>query len=312
MPVRELLFFEPYYKNVIWGGNKMKTTYGYNLPTETVGEAWVISALENGDCVCVSKSFKGRTLSDLWKNEPELFGYFGGERFPLLLKVIDAKKEMSIQVHPDDEYAMKNENGSTGKTECWYILDCDPGAKLILGHNAKTREELFEMIDQKRFSELIREVDIKKGDFIMIEPGTVHSLKGGVMLFETQQNSGITYRVYDYDRLWEGKPRELHVDKAKDVILVPPKDGRIGGDVLDAGMFTLGTCNYYTVSKINVDGEFILDKEAPFRTVFCSEGSGSVDGVPIKGGDSFIIPNGYGKLVFSGKMSLIVSVPESM
>ena len=126
-------------------------------------------------------------------------------------------------MHPYDEYAAKNENGSLGKTECWYIIDCSDDAKLVVGHNAKNHEELSDMIHEGRWDEFIRYVSIKKGDFIQIDSGTVHAITSGCMILETQQNSDITYRVYDYDRLPNGKPRELHVDKSIDVITVPAK-----------------------------------------------------------------------------------------
>ena len=167
------------------------------------------------------------------EKHPEVFGKVDSDRFPLLIKIIDAKDDLSIQVHPDDDYAKVHENGSLGKTECWYILDCKKNATIVIGHNSRTKEELSRMIHEGKWSEFIREIPIKKGDFLQIDPGTVHAIKGGTLILETQQNSDITYRVYDYGRLSNGKPRELHIDKSIDVITVPAKSAcrqcEIGG-----------------------------------------------------------------------------------
>ena len=211
----------PVFKQMIWGGDRLGKDWGYEIPGDDTGECWAVSAHPNGDCTIKEGTYAGKTLSELWETYPNLFGNTGLDRFPLLIKIIDAKTDLSIQVHPDDAYAKVNENGSLGKTECWYVLDCDEDSSLVIGHNAKDKEELSEMIHHGKWDELIREIPVKKGDFIQINPGTVHAIKGGLMILETQQNSDITYRVYDYGRLTNGKPRELHIDKSIDVITVP-------------------------------------------------------------------------------------------
>ena len=221
--MKPIIFLHPVFKQMIWGGNRLATDFGYDIPGDNTGECWGISAHPNGDDSIANDCYAGMTLSQLWNEHPELFGNIEGDRFPLLIKIIDAKDNLSIQVHPYDEYAAKNENGSLGKTECWYIIDCPDDAKLVVGHNAKTHEELSDMIHEGRWSEFIRYVPIKKGDFIQIDPGTVHAITSGCMILETQQNSDITYRVYDYDRLSNGKPRDLHVKQSIDVITVPAK-----------------------------------------------------------------------------------------
>ncbi len=319
-----LLFFEPVFKTMIWGGNRMRAAFGYDIPADNTGECWAISAHKNGDCTVAAGEYKGAKLSELWDKHRELFGDLSGDRFPLLLKVIDAKDDLSIQVHPDDDYAKVHENGSLGKTECWYILDCEPDSALVVGHNAKTREELCKLIDEHKFKELIREVPVKKGDFVQIDPGTVHAIKGGVMILETQQNSDITYRVYDYDRLQNGKPRDLHIEQSKAVIKVPGAgtagdvmstesvcaSGTVTSTPLTAGLHNLVSCKYYTVNKLNVKGSFTLEPSEVFYMASCIEGTGLADGTPIKPGDHFIIPAGYGRLSFSGDMTLIISNPE--
>ena len=206
---KEILFLNPVFTHNIWGGTKLREEYGYDVEGDDIGECWGVAAHENGNCTVKNGEFAGQTLADLWDSHRELFGGIDGVRFPLLIKIIDAKDDLSIQVHPDDAYAAEHENGSFGKMECWYILDCKEDSTLVIGHNARTKEELCDMIEGKKWKEFIREIPVKKGDFIQIDPGTVHAIKGGITLLETQQNSDITYRVYDYDRLSNGKPRDL-------------------------------------------------------------------------------------------------------
>ena len=195
--------------------------------------------------------------------------------------------------------------------ECWYILDCKENATIIIGHNAKTKEELTEMIHEGRWSDFIREIPIKKGDFLQIDPGTVHAIKGGTLILETQQNSDITYRVYDYDRLSNGKPRELHVEKSIDVITVPAKsvDDSVKSalNLPENQLNELYSCKYYTIFKADVNGKMEFEQKYPFLLVSVLEGDGIVGSSPVKKGDHFILPNGYGKVEMQGKMSLIVS-----
>jgi len=307
----EILFMAPVFKQMIWGGNKLGSKWGYEIPGENTGECWAVSAHPNGDCTVKEGTFAGKTLSQLWAEEPQLFGNAAGDRFPLLIKIIDANDDLSIQVHPDDVYAGKNENGSFGKTECWYILDAPEGATLVIGHNAKDKAELEDMIQNGRWEDFLREVPVKKGDFIQIDPGTVHAIKGGIEILETQQNSDITYRVYDYGRLQNGKPRELHIAKSIDVITVPAKS--VEESVINISTDTKNTmnplisCNYYRVWKLDVDGSVEVSQDYPFLIMSVVEGEGQIDGHALKKGDHFILPNGYGKAQLQGKMELIVS-----
>lgn len=308
---RQILFLNPVFKEMIWGGNQLAEKFGYEIPSDKTGECWAVSAHPNGDCTVREGEYAGRKLSELFKEEPELFGNLPLDRFPLLIKIIDAKADLSIQVHPDDAYAKVHENGSLGKTECWYILDCPEDATLVVGHNAGSREELKEMIDQKRWSELIREVPVKKGDFIQINPGTVHAIKGGLMILETQQNSDITYRVYDYDRLSNGKPRELHVQQSIDVITVPAPSAEDSvshaADLPANTMNELIACDYYKVYKLTVTEPVSFEQEHPFLIMSVIEGEGLVNGQMIRKGDHFILPSGFGKVELQGDMTLIAS-----
>lgn len=308
--MKEILFLEPVFKEVIWGGNKLATNYGYKIPSDTTGECWAVSAHKNGDCKLKNGEFKGKSLSWLWDNHREIFGNAKGDVFPLLIKIIDAKKDLSIQVHPDDEYAKKNENGALGKTECWYILDCEEGATIVVGHNAKSKEELKQMIKEKRWNELIKVRPIKKGDFFQITPGTVHAIKGGTVILETQQNSDITYRLYDYDRLSNGKPRELHLEKSIDVIKCPYVEESQDFKVIKEDSYDekkLVKCKFYEVKKLDIHGEKSFVQSKTFEIVSVIEGNGFINEIEIKKGDHFIIPFEYGEYKLKGDMELIIS-----
>jgi len=306
-----VLFLKPVFKQMIWGGDRLGSEFPYEIPGNNTGECWAVSAHPNGDCTVTEGIYEGKTLSQLWKEEPGLFGNTNLDRFPLLIKIIDAKDDLSIQVHPDDTYAGKNENGSLGKTECWYILDCPEDAALVIGHNAASKEELASMIQDGKWNELIREIPVKKGDFLQIDPGTVHAIKGGLMILETQQNSDVTYRVYDYDRMTDGKPRELHIDKSIDVITVPAKP--VEESVVDVSglsdntMNLLISCDYYKVWKCNVTAPMSFEQTEPFMIVSVIAGDGLMNGQLIKKGDHFILPNGYGKVDLQGNMEIIAS-----
>lgn len=325
-----ILFTRPVLKQMIWGGSRMAAEFSYQLPGANTGEAWAVSAHPVGDCQVELRGamgggdgLEGAKLSELWRDHRELFGHMAGETFPLLTKIIDAAADLSIQVHPDDEYARLHENGSLGKTECWYILDCEPGATIIIGHHARDREELRQMVIEGRFDALIRESPIQAGDFFQIEPGCVHAIKGGTLLLETQQSSDITYRLYDYGRLQDGKPRELHLEKSMDVITCPMQEAvpdRRETYLAENGSFVerLVTCPYYTVERIGVREQLTLTEirepeRSPYFDVFSViAGEGSLDGVPLKKGDHFILPYGYdtqGRGVFRGEMELVHAMP---
>lgn len=306
----DIIFLTPVFKEMLWGGSRMRDSFGYDIPGDDTGEAWIVSAHPQGDCRVAEGRFAEETLSSLWANHRELFGGLPGDVFPLLVKIIDAKADLSIQVHPDDAYAKIHENGALGKTECWYILDCDEGASIIVGHNAGSKEELREMIEHKEWSRLIRQRPIHPGDFFQITPGTVHAIKGGTLLIETQQNSAITYRLYDYDRLSDGKPRELHIEKSIDVIRCPHRDEAVSREPECHDGYVIKhliSCDYYAVDKVDVNGRFLLEQTEPFSIVSVIDGEGTADKHPIKKGMNFILPSGYGSCEFQGKMSLVIS-----
>ncbi len=321
----KMLLLNPVFKQMIWGGNRMRKEYGYDIPGDDTGECWAISAHPQGDCVVASGEYAGMHLSALWENHRELFGNAEGDRFPLLTKIIDAQSDLSIQVHPDDVYAKEHENGSLGKMECWYILDCDEDATIIIGHHAKTPQELKDMVQGARWKELIREIPVKKGDFFQIDPGCVHAIKGGTLILETQQNSDITYRLYDYDRLQGGKPRELHIQQSLDVITVPfekYEEAHASDTIFDAGgdflrpvqkkttndwFEQLITCQYYSVWKANVQGSATLIQDQPFMLGSVIEGEAVIDGCVVKKGAHFILPAGMKDVKIEGDATFIFS-----
>lgn len=306
-----ILFLNPVFKQMIWGGERLGTDWPYEIPGPGTGECWAVSAHPNGDCTVREGAYAGKTLSQLWAEEPALFGNAKLDRFPLLTKIIDAKSDLSIQVHPADDYAKEHENGSLGKTECWYILDCEENATLVIGHNAKDKEELTAMIKEGRWGEFIREIPVKRGDFIQIDPGTVHAIKGGIMLLETQQNSDITYRVYDYDRLSDGKPRQLHMEQSIDVITVPAKPTEAcvtaAADLPKDQMNLLIDGEYYKVWKLDVVHSLFFEQEHPFLIMSVISGEGLINGKRIQKGDHFILPYGYGRVELQGTMEIIAA-----
>ena len=193
-------------------------------------------------------------------------------------------------------------------------MDCDEDATLVIGHHAQTREELKQMIADNRYEELIRQLPVQKGDMIQIDPGTVHAIKGGFLILETQQNSDITYRVYDYNRMVDGKPRQLHVQQSIDVINVPDETYKTAitkaGAVADNELTLLTESDYYKVWKLNVKEEVTIAQDYPFLILSVLEGSGVVEGRPVKKGDHMLVPNGYGQISFLGDMELIASTAK--
>lgn len=309
--MREILFLQPHLKDVVWGGSKLRDEFGYEGAGDSTGECWGISAHPNGDDLVLTGCYKGMTLSCLYREHKELFGNLSAKEFPLLVKIIDTKEKLSIQVHPNDAYAKAHENKTFGKTECWYIMDCPENAFLVIGHNAKSKEQLTNWIQQGKYEDLVRRVPVKKGDFIPIEPGTVHAIESGFTILETQQSSDITYRVYDYGRLVNGELRPLHVEQSIEVINVPDmslKEAVKHTDDLPVDQLNLLiSCDYYKVWKLVLKDRVTVDQKYPFLLASVLEGKGNVDGCKVKKGDHFILPAGYGEAVFTGNMELIMS-----
>ncbi|MCR5291550.1 MAG: class I mannose-6-phosphate isomerase [Eubacterium sp.] len=307
----DIINMRPYFKEEIWGGSKLRSEFGYDIPSDSTGECWAVSAHPNGPGYVADGEYEGKLLSDLWDEHRELFGNMPGDRFPLLTKIIDANDKLSVQVHPNDEYAASHENGSLGKMECWYVLEAEKGAELTIGHNASSKAELCEMISKGEWDRLLRKVPVKKGDFIQINPGTIHAINGGIMILETQQSSDITYRLYDYNRKKNGVPRELHIEKSLDVIQVPYIEEKTGNRE-DHGWITgLYECRYYKIWKGVLNKREVMRHDTPFLICSVIEGAAEINGRNYKKGNHFIIPSGIRKLVFDGEAEFIFSAPNN-
>lgn len=303
----------PVFKEKIWGGRKLETEFGYEIPAGPVGECWAISAHPAGDDEIASGEYAGKTLSWLWDEHRELFGNCEGDRFPLLVKIIDAKDDLSIQVHPDNDYAAEHEDGSLGKKECWYVLSAEPGQTIVVGQRAHSREEFAQMVEEGRWSELLNEIPIKAGDFFQIDPGTVHAIKGGTVILESQQSSDVTYRVYDYDRKQDdGTLRPLHMQQALDVIDFDRAPLTSGEVELSGPVTTLEQNECYTVDFVRVgeDGcpaELAVETPHPFTCISVIEGEGVVNGREVKKGTHLLALSACDALELSGTMQVVLS-----
>ncbi|MEH6868831.1 mannose-6-phosphate isomerase, class I [Priestia megaterium] len=309
------LFLEPIFQEKIWGGKGLEDKFAYKIPHDKTGECWAISAHVNGPSTVENGPFSGKTLNEVWRSHPEVFGHYGGDTFPLLTKILDANQDLSVQVHPDNVYANLYENGELGKTECWYIIDCKKGAEIVYGHNAKTKEEFIRAIENRDWDKLLRRVKIKPGDFFYVPSGTIHALCEGTIVLETQQTSDITYRVYDYERKdKDGKKRELHLRKAIDVITIPHIDADnkfIVTKYKNLIITTFVENDFFSVHKWKIDGIASLTMDKSFMLCSVINGNGFLRGeegeYSFNKGSHFILPAKTRNFDISGNCELIVS-----
>ena len=316
----KILKLSPTIKDYIWGGTRLTKEFEMVSFTDRQAEAWVLSCHGDGECTIENTDFKGRTLSDVLSNEGK--GYLGTncekyENFPILIKLIDAKDNLSVQVHPDDEYALRVE-GEYGKTEAWYIMDCDEGAEIIYGFKSDiTKEEFRRSIEENTLTDYVNRVKVKKGDIFFIEAGTLHAICKGILLAEVQQNSNTTYRVYDYGRLQNGKPRELHVEKALDVTSTKALDasGKPIGETIDKCDYKetlLTECDIFSMKRLDIieKAEVIADEKS-FVSLVALDGNGVVmhedTCVTLYKGESLFIPAGFGKVEILGAVTVLES-----
>lgn len=305
----------PSYKDYLWGGEKLKKDYGKETEFKPLAESWEISTHEKGPSYILGGKYDGLTLDEYLteKNQTPL-GTNGQkfDRFPILAKFIDALKDLSIQVHPDDEYGLKHEN-EYGKTEMWYVLEAAPGAKVYYGtKETMTQEEFKESIENQTVLEKLNHVEVKKGDVIFVEAGTIHAIGAGILLYEVQQNSNITYRVYDYHRKdTDGNLRDLHIDQALEVATLTPlnSDFEAEGEVEQHTNYKrqlLASSVYFTTNKVEVTGAFTKDvtKES-FEAITVIEGSIKVTqsgkSIRLKKGESAFMDAGTTDVQISGE-----------
>ncbi|URZ86962.1 mannose-6-phosphate isomerase, class I [Floricoccus penangensis] len=307
------LFLKPVLQEKIWGGKRLEE-FGYDLLTDKIGELWAISGHPNGLSVVENGPFKGETLDELYINQPQLFGNPDDQVFPLLIKILDANEWLSVQVHPNDAYSLPEE-GELGKTECWYIIDAEPGAEIIFGHTAQTKEELIQLVEEEKWDDLLTKVPVKKGDFFYVPSGTMHAIGPGVLVLETQQSSDITYRVYDFDRKDDqGNLRELHIKKALDVLTVPAKENQAQPQTSlydDAKITELIKSDFFAVEKWQIHGDMAFAKKAPYTLATVIDGQGilTVDGqdFPIEKGQSFVLTDDISTWTISGQLEVVAS-----
>lgn len=311
----ELLFLKPDFQPRIWGGRALEEKFGYDIPVGNIGECWGISAHPNGESTIKNGQYAGLKLSELWQQVPEIFGNPKEEVFPLLVKILDANADLSVQVHPDDTYAKKHENGELGKTECWYVLDCDADAEIIFGHHALTKKEAEQMIKNDEWDRFLKRVPIKKGDFFYVPSGTIHALCTGALILEVQQSSDTTYRLYDYHRLDDaGNPRELHIEKSLDVSTIPHKSETTVREVIieneTLSVTRLVSNAFFTVLKYDVHGTAKHQFDpSTYTLISVISGSGTFSGIPVKKGDHVIVPVGSDEFQLDGTFEMIVAQP---
>lgn len=312
----------PAFKDYLWGGTKLRDEYGKKCDLDKVAESWELSCHKDGCSVVADGEYAGLTLPQYIEKagkavlgtDCEKFEYF-----PILIKLIDAKQNLSVQVHPDNDYAMRVE-GEYGKTEMWYVVDCEPGAGLLYGFKHEiSKEEFRRRIEDNTLLEVTNRVEVHPGDVFFIEAGTLHAIGEGILIAEIQQNSNTTYRVYDYGRVGaDGKPRQLHIEKAIDVTRLAPATRPCGRpqakpEAFEGGsVLPLASCDYFTVKEMEVTSHAaLMADEKSFHSLLLLDGSLTLsmggEKLEMKKGDSVFVPAGSGDYTLTGKGRLILT-----
>ena len=316
------MLMKPAFKDYIWGGTRLRDDFGKDCDFDKVAESWELSCHKDGNSVIANGEFAGMPLSEyIEKQGKAVLGTNCArfENFPVLIKLIDAKDNLSVQVHPDNEYAQRVE-GEYGKTEMWYVVDADEGATLLYGFKHEiSKEEFRERIENNTLLEVTNAVPVKKGDVFFIRSGTLHAIGKGILIAEIQQNSNTTYRIYDYGRVGkDGKPRELHIDKALDVTKLCPAEPYPETEWVTADSKTgwkkklLSSCEYFTVNALDIpeSAELTADEKS-FVSLLFLDGTSTIsyDGgnLDVKKGDSVFIPAGFGSFKIDGKCSAVMT-----
>ena len=304
--------FENLYYEKIWGGRDLES-FRSNLPEGNIGESWDVACHENGTSIVTNGRFKGISFDKLIEsNGEEILGKkYAAEKFPLLVKLINSNENLSVQVHPNDEYAKIKEN-SFGKTEAWYVVEAKEGAELIVGTNGCTKKEFEVSIKNNTVEDCLNRIKVKKGDAFLINSGLVHAIGAGLIIAEIQQNSDITYRVYDY-----GRPREIHVEKSLEVIdfsLSPKKLLEHYKEEPGYKFTTLCKNQYFSIDKCIVDTTYSNSTNGDnFVILTIVDGSGKVTGnhytETIEKGDSILLPASLGDYTIEGKVEVLITNP---
>lgn len=316
----EILKLIPAGKDYLWGGMRLREEYGKKIDLTPLAETWECSVHPDGPSYIMNGDFKGRSLTDVLKEYPEYLGtkVKNGE-LPVLVKFIDARKDLSVQVHPDDEYARKYEN-QNGKTEMWYVIDADEGASLIYGFQHRvTPEILQDAVNAGTLDKHLQKVEVHKGDVFYVPAGTVHGIGAGILIAEIQESSNVTYRVYDYDRVDKnGKKRELHFSKAVQVMdmgITPDvkQKPRMVKHYPGCSRELLCRCKYFETEQIQVTKGFSFSvKEESFQILMCLDGYGQVetmdaDKKPVRfsKGETMFLPAGLGRCLVVGDAAVL-------
>ncbi len=315
--LRYPMVFDPILKERIWGGTKLNTILGKAIHSDHVGESWEISMVPGEISQISNGTYQGMSLEALIDIFPEqvlgtkIYQRFG-KQFPLLFKFLDAKEDLSIQLHPNDDLAQKRHQ-SFGKTEMWYVMQADVGSRVVVGFNGPvSSEDYLHHLEQKTLPTILKEISVNVGDVFFIETGTIHAIGKGVLLAEIQQTSDITYRVYDWDRVDStGKERELHIDLALDAIDYRPRQVELFYERESNQGNMIVDCPYFRVNFIPLDGVFEAEKQGDsFYIYVCTEGNMSVllegqQEFNFKKGDTFLIPAALKQYKLQGKASLL-------
>ena len=301
-----ILKLDAFLKSAIWGGQKLKTEFGFKTDLSNIAEAWVLSCFGGAESTVLNGEFKGKPLSyalNHFGNSAIGTKHKKGSDFPMLIKIIDAYDNLSIQVHPDDNYANAIEH-CYGKNEMWYILNADPGANIYYGFNKDiTKQEFEQRIKDGTLPDVLNKVEVKKGECYYIPAGTIHAINKGVLLAEVQQSSNITYRVFDYKRKDKnGNERELHIKKALDVtVLKKQTDKPSTSDILV-------DCEYFNVKRRRINSPYMLNvNEDSFVAVLCTAGSVTVNDIPLVFGEACFIPACFKEVKIFGNGEIIES-----
>ena len=334
------MLLAPAFKDYLWGGDRLAANYGKNTEMRPIAESWELSCHPDGLSAVASGALKGMALADVLDKYPDWVktGY-KSRQFPILIKFIDAKQNLSLQVHPNDSYARRHEN-SLGKNEAWYVIDCEPGAQMILGLNREMpKDEIKARLNDGTILDCVKTVSVKPGDGFYIPAGLLHAVGGGILIAEVQQSSNVTYRVYDYNRTGpDGKPRPLHIGNAAEVIDAgaravnaaedAPVERRGGYDVTD-----LIDWPFFRMDKMEINGEAALNCNEVFQALLIIDGSltltfshiadgtgrgGASDAdcpkettLSVSKGDCVFIPAGLGKYALRGKGAALLTEPRS-
>lgn len=304
----------PVFKDYLWGGTKLKTNYNKKSDLDILAESWELSAHKDGQSVVDSGEYADCIMSEYIKKAgKEILGERVKklDHFPILIKLIDAKRNLSVQVHPDDKYAFEHE-GEYGKNEMWYILDCEEGASLYYGFSKDvTRQEYMDAIKNDTLIDILNKVPAHKGDVFFIPAGTVHAIGSGIVVCEIQQSSNITYRVYDYNRRdKDGNTRSLHIEKA-----IEASDLKKSSEIKpvpDGNNIILTECEAFTVRRLRVDRIMNIETDTTsFNSLLVTEGNGTLvmndKKIKINKGDSIFIPAQNGSYTIEGQCELILS-----